>query len=87
MEINRPPLTELAIAAAVADTENWIRQRLAEKGTGAIVSAHEALGIVTEEYLELAEAVRRGDTAHIIHESLDLAVAALVIVASLHKGA
>jgi hypothetical protein len=47
------------------------------KGRGAFISSHEALGVITEEYLELVMAVRENNTKHIREELMDLAVAAI----------
>lgn len=59
-----------------------LHERIQKHGAGAFVSAHEGLGAVVEEYDELVDAVRANDTEKIIGEAMDLAVAALWMLAS-----
>ena len=58
-------------------------RRLEEKGYGSFISYHETLGVVTEEYFELVDAVRSNDVEHIKDELMDLAVAVIFGHASL----
>lgn len=66
----------------------WLlfRQRLNEaivrKGPGVFVSRHEALGAITEEYLEFAEAVRTGKG--VADEAADVGIAAFWAFVSEH---
>jgi len=63
-----------------------LMDRLTEKGWGIYISSHETLGIITEEYTELIEAVGENDHAHQWKELLDIAVAALAGMASIDSG-
>ncbi|MDY0188928.1 MAG: hypothetical protein RBR16_13510 [Syntrophus sp. (in: bacteria)] len=58
-------------------------KRLREKGPGVFVSIHEMLGVITEEYWELIEAVKDNSGYRIQNELLDLGVAVLFSIASL----
>ena len=59
-----------------------LNERLLEKGIGACGSTHEALGVITEEYYELVHAVESNDKDAFIDEVLDIAVAAVWVLAS-----
>jgi NTP pyrophosphatase (non-canonical NTP hydrolase) len=66
---------------------NWLqgvieRMKRAEARYGPFASTHEALGVCSEEWDELREAVRSNDLAQIKHEALDLAAALI----RLHEG-
>jgi hypothetical protein len=52
-----------------------ILRRLDQHGPGEFVSTHEILGVVTEEYHELVDAVK--DNQAVDHELMDIAVGAL----------
>jgi len=56
--------------------------RLIQKGTGACGSIHEASGVITEEYGEFLRAVESNDDEDFIDEVLDIAVAAVWVLAS-----
>lgn len=55
--------------------EQRFLQRMCEKGDHAAASRHEVLGAVTEEFLELAEAVRSKPDAEVDRELWDVIVA------------
>lgn len=57
--------------------------RLAQKGRGSIISAHETLGILEEEFYELKMAVHGKVQSDVIEELLDIAVGAVFGIASL----
>lgn len=50
-----------------------IRIAAADKRYGAFASTHEALGVASEEWDELRDAIRANDMDAIRHEALDLA--------------
>lgn len=59
---------------------NKIQQRLRQKGDGSFASRHEILGIITEEYDELKDAIRLDDGVGLHRfkqELLDIAVGAI----------
>ena len=89
---NRNAVTNEDIAQGLIDLRNTLERRLAQKGNHCWMSRHEVLGIITEEYHEVVEEVRKscqkkelrsrpGDSRPLItnleHELLDLAVAAI----------
>ena len=58
-------------------------RRLAKKGRGAYLSKHEALGVITEEFYELVDAVRNDENpSQFLEECMDVAVAAIFTLAS-----
>lgn len=63
------------------DLKDLLALRLKEKGRGISISNHESLGIITEEYGELVEAIRKGDEAF-DEEVEDLAIACIFHLAS-----
>lgn len=71
------------IDAAIAEVRGKLIERLAEKGWGTFASSHETLGIIAEEYDELLEAVRGNDLMEVDAELKDLAVAAILGMASI----
>jgi hypothetical protein len=79
-EIHRPQVSDERIRWAITEFTDKLRARLNEKGNGSFASWHEALGSITEEYIELINAIhandgsaRRRDECNA--EALDLAVA------------
>lgn len=61
-------------------------RRVAKYGPGAFVSSHEALGILTEEYLEVVEAVRLNSPPDVDEEMIHTAVVAVFTWASRQAG-
>ena len=55
-----------------------LNKRLIEKGRGSFSSRHEVLGICTEEYEELIDAIQKGDLSNVKDELIDLAVACIL---------
>ena len=60
-----------------------LRKRLDRHGYNSHASAHEGLGIITEEYHELIQAVGSDQNHRVIDEALDVGVACLWLVATL----
>ena len=60
------------VTEALAD-----RIRKADDKYGAPYSSHESLGVITEEYHELVEAVRCNASSSIAEEALDIAAACI----------
>ena len=60
--------------------------RLIEKGDGTAASYHEVLGFITEEYMELIDAVRKNNVREIKSELIDIAVACVFGVACIDAG-
>jgi NTP pyrophosphatase (non-canonical NTP hydrolase) len=59
-----------------------LERRLKEKGTDSYASTHECLGILTEEYYELVDAVQSNDGEGFESEMIDVAVAAIWSICS-----
>jgi len=73
--------------AAVREVEAKLMYRVGQKGPGTLVSSHEILGIITEEYHEYIEEVTKNAPEEAkVQELLDIAVAALFGVASIRAG-
>jgi hypothetical protein len=74
------------INAAFEVTRKAMTQRLLEKGYGTFTSTHEALGVITEEYHELIEAIQLGKSESIYYEFVDVAVGAIFSLACMRTG-
>jgi NTP pyrophosphatase (non-canonical NTP hydrolase) len=83
---NRPQITDDTIATANHLLQLQLKLQLEKKGGGTWVSSHEILGIITEEYYELIEAVKNNNEHRIKAELLDLGVAVLFAVACINNG-
>lgn len=81
MMIDRVKVDDLG--SVVAEVASALGIRLREKGNLSFASNHEALGIITEEYYELVEAVCSNDFEDIRSEMIDIAVGCLFGVASM----
>jgi NTP pyrophosphatase (non-canonical NTP hydrolase) len=75
------------IDVAAHDIRTDLDRRLAQHGHGSYIGPHEALGIITEEYDELLDAVRSNDHSQVEKELIDIAVGCLFGVASLRANA
>ena len=58
---------------------------LKEKGSASFSSSHEILGVITEEYNELIEAVHKNDQQLLLYELLDLATACQFAIACINE--
>ncbi len=85
--MKRPRFDFDKLACALEDVTSQIRKRLQTKGPQSFISKHEILGIITEEYLELVEAVRTDNSQEVEAELLDLAVAAVLSMTAIKQGA
>jgi len=73
---------------AVHDVNNHAMTVIHRKGDGAYISRHEILGILTEEYQEVVEAIHLGKlNTEVIHELKDLAFACIWGIVSIKAGA
>lgn len=79
---DRPRISCDAVQRAWSGLLGEAARRMRQKGDHALVSVHEILGCVTEEYHEVAEAVHdRTSLPQIRGELVDLAVACLFGIA------
>ena len=81
----RTKITDESINIAIRCLENKLDNRLNEKGNGTFVSIHEGLGIITEEYHELLDAVRNNDIDEIEQELIDIEVGCLFLRACIQQ--
>lgn len=84
---NRQPITAEQINEAFTTIQNEMQKTLNQKGCGTFVSLHEILGVITEEYVELIDAVRRESVIFVRDELVDIAVAAIFGVACIQADA
>ena len=85
-QLQRPQFTQKNLDTAVDDITEMMEKRLIQKGKGIYLSSHEALGILTEECVELIDAIRANDAKQIKKELIDISVACVFGIASLHTG-
>ena len=79
----RPDLETAHITKSIETISTKVNARLEQKGKGIYASPHEASGIITEEYLELMEAIRTNNLFDITLELEDVAVACITAIASI----
>jgi len=84
--IVRPEITDGALEAAFARLQEQLDESMVKHGSGTFVSAHESLGVLTEEFHELVEAVRANDAEAVLHELGDIALVAVFAMASIEQG-
>lgn len=80
--VKRPEIDIKKLSVIYGEVLRLVDKRLQEKGNGIYASNHEALGIITEEYWELIEAVKDNDNYGIREELKDIAVGCLIALAS-----
>ncbi len=85
MAINREKILDGQINKAYAVVREIMLKQLELKSNGTFKSTHEILGVVTEEYYELIEAVKSGDIEHIRQELADVAVSAIFGIACIEN--
>ncbi len=85
--MSRVQLQEYALDTAVKGADYKMRYRLKQKGMGCFGSNHEILGVIRQETDEYSEAIhlKKSDQEK-IEELLDIAVAALIGIASIESG-
>jgi len=83
----RPQLDANDFNLTFTQLQKKVQDRLNEKGNGIIISRHEMLGIIAEEYNELLRAVESGNLFIDVEDELvDITVAGIVSIASLKTG-
>ena len=83
---NRTQIEDDAIELAINYIRKKLTDRLREKGRGVFISKHEMLGVITEEYDELIEAIRDDTTgSHLFDELMDMAVASIFSLACIYQ--
>lgn len=84
--MKRDSINATYIEQAVEETNAALCKQLIQKGDGAFISTHEALGIIAEEYDELKDAVRSNNIEDVKKELLDIIVAAQFTVVCINQG-
>jgi NTP pyrophosphatase (non-canonical NTP hydrolase) len=87
LDFERPELSDDHLRIALESIIQSVQKRIDKHGRGMVVSDHEALGVLEEEYHELTDAVTANDRDAIIEEWLDVAVTCIITVASVVAGA
>ncbi|MFH0972064.1 MAG: MazG nucleotide pyrophosphohydrolase domain-containing protein [Candidatus Micrarchaeota archaeon] len=82
----RPELTSTQMSQAMGEAQDWLFDRIKEKGKGSFSSTHEIRGVMDEEYNELREAMHQKDIDAIAHELKDIFVGAVFALACLRSG-
>ena len=84
--MTRETVRQESLEKAAAHLIEQLQRRINQHGYGAFSSRHEVLGVLTEEYLELVEAVRQNKLQDFEDELADLAVGALFALACAQGG-
>jgi hypothetical protein len=83
MQVYIPNVSATVLKDTLASVKNAIDVAIAKRGgRHAYASKHEALGIITEEYQELINAITLNDDVLVLTELMDVAVAATWALAS-----
>lgn len=80
-------ITADQIKQAFTVVQKKMQERLNQKGYGTFASLHEISGVITEEYFELIDDVRRESVIGTREELLDIAVDAIFGVACIQADA
>lgn len=87
VDLNRPDIKDEHLTVALEALLQAIQKRIDKHGRAMVASDHEGLGVITEEYIELVEAVKDNNRDAIIEELFDVAVSCVITVASVVAGA
>ena len=82
--MNRKEVSTKALSYALDEARSELSRRLSQKGRGGFASTHEMFGVLTEELIELSEALHANDQKWFVAELKDVLVAALFSLASIH---
>jgi len=81
--MERTKATFEEIETIVMELQRKIAARLLNKGLGVFASNHEILGILTEEFHELVDAVKSDVSLEVRHELFDIAIGAMFGIVSI----
>lgn len=87
MSVPAPIVSPASIEKASAAVIAHIFKMMTKHGPQAYASRHESLGVITEEYFELVDAIKANDGIEFDAEALDLACAAMFHLAGLFERA
>ena len=83
--MKRKNITDYIEKGSMDDFKFFLNVQKKKKGLGAFVSSHEILGVLTEEFDELKDAVRDNDTAQLKMELLDIMIGAFWGICSIEQ--
>ena len=83
--IKRPNVSKKARAVAIEFVASELRRRITDKGPGTFASIHEIMGVISEEYNELKDAVHKNEMIDVEKELADIAVACIFSLACIHE--
>lgn len=81
----RNSISDLTLHKVLDDIVILHKKRLLQKGDGAFKSSHEILGIISEEFDEMKDAVRKNDIANLREELLDIIVGCIHGICSIDQ--
>ena len=84
--MKRPPVEEYDIDKTIDEIKNRLYVRLGQKGDGILASSHEVLSVISEEFDEYKWSVHDNDATAQHEELMDIAVAAVMGMASMKSG-
>jgi NTP pyrophosphatase (non-canonical NTP hydrolase) len=82
----RPDIIAETTYESLTIIKDALFRKLNQKGNHAFVSTHEILGVVTEEYHEVIDAVKYNNKDKVRKELIDLAVACVHGISSIDNG-
>jgi NTP pyrophosphatase (non-canonical NTP hydrolase) len=85
MRILRYEISSDYINRALLDISNHTSEELKKKGYGTFSSIYEILGCITEEYLEVIEAIHKNSHEDLKEELLDVATACQFAIACINN--
>lgn len=75
--MERQNVTDLQLNIGLNAVAKAMLERINKHGAGAFITTHEALGVITEENVELIHAIKSKDEDEILKELMDVAVPAI----------
>jgi NTP pyrophosphatase (non-canonical NTP hydrolase) len=81
--MNRPQVTGTEFDISKRIIEEYKQKAISKHGLSALVSTHESLGALLEEFDELRKAVRKNDSENIIEELAQISALAEFAIASI----
>ncbi len=78
----RPEVSFDELKALAGEVFGAVNYRIERHGRGAFAGPHEGLGVITEEFHELVDAVRSNDPKEVQKEAMDVLVGCLWLIAS-----
>lgn len=82
---SRPIVSKDNLEDVLYDLKTLIKSKIVKHGPRTYFNSHHALGVITEEYWELIEAVKSNDENRVLEELMDVAVACVWAAASQYQ--